>query len=121
MTPTGTLEADLAAANARLAACTAAVTQAAMRVVAAHGDALADKLREAEHAAAILRRRLLGAGQHRPGGPFPLHTKTLAGPRGDLRETYASPEESDARYFGVFLARLEQDANASPPNDAEAK
>jgi hypothetical protein len=115
-----TLEADLAQAHARLTACASAVTQAAMRVVGAHADALADKLREAEHATALMRRRLLGATQMRPGGNFPVTSRTFAVLRNDYRVEYARPEESDARHFGVFLARLELSADATPPNDEGA-
>jgi hypothetical protein len=105
---------ELEEAEDRLVLLQGNVERASKVIVGAHADHLARELREAEHATALLRRRLLGATQLRPGGAFPLNANTMSVARGDTRETYAHAEFADTAYFNRFLAALCLDAEAQP-------
>jgi hypothetical protein len=110
------IAAELEEAEDRLVLLSANVLQAAKAVVSNLADVMALELKEAEHAVAIKRRKLMGIGQMRGPhiGPYKIGAQTMSVLRNDSREVYSHCEPEDVQFFDRYLARLQQDANAQP-------
>ncbi|MGC1863675.1 MAG: hypothetical protein WA733_21780 [Methylocystis sp.] len=107
------LEASLAEAERTLAARRSNVASAALAVVGHIVDTHARELRHIEEAAAVLRKKLIGATALRPGAQTPLHPSTLAMLRDDPPNAILSRNDgSEARVWNGLFAELLNDPEA---------